>query len=315
MRAEGNSRTDADGEKASSFRSIAPSDRPEAQERVGDDRSRALVENLVAELREFITHSGQRAAVIGVSGGVDSAVTAALATRAIGEDRVYAYFLPSRSTPIEDAEDARSVRQLLGLTHWVETPIDSIVDEFIRNDLELAKDRVALGNVKARVRMALLYSYANRLDGLVIGTGDRSEELLGYFTKYGDGGVDINPIGDLFKSEVRTLAKSLGLPARVWSKPPSPQLWEGHVAETELGFSYTTIDNILGRLLNDGLSVEALLSDGSVDPDAVHFVASRMAASRHKRETPPVILVREGNSGQAGAARAVSGASSTVEAK
>lgn len=173
---------------------------------------------LVEKLRDYIKESGKKGGVVGVSGGVDSAVTAALLTRATAN--FHFLIMPSRSTPSTDIEDALLLTEMLNgkgktTTIW----IDDLVDRFSK--LTEVDDRLIQGNIKARTRMILLYAVAQKLDYLVVGTGDKSELLLGYFTKYGDGGVDVLPIGDLFKTQVRKLGEYLNLPANIVKKNPA----------------------------------------------------------------------------------------------
>jgi len=151
--------------------------------------------------------------------------------------------MPSSTTPKSDVEDALEVCRLLGVDHNTH-PIDSVFSAFTTL-LKERKDKVTEGNLKARIRMCILYWYANSTNKLVIGTDDKSEHTLGFFTKFGDGGVDFNPIGDLYKTEVREMSKMMGVPGSIVSKPSSPRLWEGHEAETELGISYAELDKQL----------------------------------------------------------------------
>ena len=177
----------------------------------------------------------KKAGIIGVSGGVDSAVTAFLTVRALGPERVYCYILPSDATPNEDIEDALEVIERLRLPkeHWEIISIEKITKSFEEALGNLTK--IERGNMMARIRMIILHQRAYRHNGLVVGTGDKSELLIGYYTKYGDGGVDILPIGGLYKTHVRQIASYLGVPERIVKKPSSPRLWPGQTAEGELG--------------------------------------------------------------------------------
>lgn len=190
------------------------------------------------EILRFIREQAPEGVVIGVSGGVDSAVVAFLCVEALGRDNVMGLFLPSATTPREDFEDAYEVARILGM-EWGEIDIQPMLSPYKR-----LSERT-LGNVKARMRMTLLYSYANEKGRRVAGTGDYSEHFVGYYTKYGDGGTDFEPIGNLTKTEVRKLAGELGVPQRIIDKPSSPRLWEGHEAEKELGLTYEQIDKVI----------------------------------------------------------------------
>jgi NAD+ synthase len=175
----------------------------------------AAVERLIEDfIRGIVEEAGAKGVVVGVSGGVDSSTVLALSVRALGRDRVTALIMPDSSvTPSADVEDAKSLAQSLGVRwHLIEIgPIVEVYRSTIPVFEDEERDRLPLGNLRARIRMSLLYYYANKFNLLVAGTGDRSEILIGYFTKYGDGAVDFLPIGSLFKSQVRRLALHLGV--------------------------------------------------------------------------------------------------------
>ena len=223
---------------------------------------------IVSFIREFAS-STPKGVVLGVSGGVDSALVAYLSVEALGKDRVLGVLMPSSTTPKTDIEDALEVCRRLDIedkTH----PIDSVFSAFTTL-LKERQDRITEGNLKARIRMCVLYWYANSMQKLVIGTDDKSEHYLGFFTKFGDGGVDFNPIGDLYKTEVREMSKMLGVPKSIVTKPSSPRLWEGHEAETELGISYAEIDR--------------QLISGKVKDEKIRLMIKRNA---HKKGDPPI---------------------------
>jgi NAD+ synthase len=204
---------------------------------------------IVSFIREFVP-SSSNGVVLGISGGVDSALVAYLAVEALGKEKLLGILMPSSTTPKTDIEDALEVCRRLDIQHETHA-IDSVVSAFTTL-LKQRKDKVTEGNLKARIRMCILYWYSNSSNKLVIGTDDKSEHKLGFYTKWGDGGVDFNPIGDLYKTEVREMSKMLGVPDSIISKPSSPRLWEGHEAETELGISYAEIDKqlISGKIAN-----------------------------------------------------------------
>ncbi len=243
-----------------------------------------------SELRE----SSRGGYVIGLSGGLDSSTTLALAVRSIGREKVLALVMPDPEvTPEADVEDAVSLARALNVRYNV-INIAPIVDAYkgaIPVYESEEKDKVPLGNLRARIRMTLLYYYANKLDYLVLGTGDRSEILIGYYTKYGDAGVDIAPLAVLYKSQVRKLALHLGLPERIALKPSSPRLWRGHEAEKELGVSYEQVDLVLHSKLDLGYAEEEIPEATGVPEAVVRRVLEMYRRSEHKRvgvKTPEV---------------------------
>jgi len=250
----------------------------------------AVEERVERGLAEYLEASGARCYVLGLSGGLDSSVVAALCARAVGPERTVVLIMPdSTSTPKEDLDDALSLAEELGVKRFV-APIDPLLAA-APPALPLFDpgDRVSLGNLKARLRMVMLYYAANRLGGLVAGTSDRSELMLGYFTKYGDGAADILPIADLYKSQVRALAKHLGLPDRIAYKPSSPRLWPGQMAESELGFTYDVADLVLFAMVDLGLRPDEVASALSVPRDVVQRIARRVEATAHKRRPPHIV--------------------------
>lgn len=246
--------------------------------------------HLVSFIRESMEMAGVDGAVIGLSGGVDSSTTYALLVRAIGSEKVRVLVMPDTSvTPREDVEDAVSLARSLGSKYDV-IDIRPLVESFkkaipIYED-EQGPDRVPMGNLRARIRMNLLYYYANKENRIVVGTGDRSEVLIGYFTKYGDGACDIMPLAVLYKSQVRKLALHLGVPAKIALKPSSPRLWRGHEAEKELGLSYDVIDAVLHLVFDKGMSPERASDYLEVPRSIVDRVIGLHKRSAHKRSLP-----------------------------
>lgn len=239
-------------------------------------------------LRAHALSDGATGVVLGLSGGVDSAVTARLARDALGAEHVVGVLLPDARFPSElRAETERFARDLGVAARTL--PIDGVERAF-HDLLPEVHDRVTLGNVIARIRMTALHTIARESGKLVAGTGNKSELLLGYFTKYGDGGVDLLPIGDLYKTEVWEVAASLGIPAAIRERAPTAGLWEGQTDEGELGMPYSEIDQILYGL--ERLRTEEEIAEALVLPlPRVHEVAERVARSRHKRRSAPVAKV------------------------
>jgi NAD+ synthase len=242
------------------------------------------LEALEAFLQDHVGDAAAEGVVLGLSGGVDSAVVAALCCRALGPRRVAAYFLPVEWPQSADLKDARAVAAKFKVALKV---IDLTAPYVVLSKLLAARDRHAKGNLKARLRMATLYAEAGRRGALVVGTGNKSELLTGYFTKWGDGGCDLLPIGDLYKTQVRDLARKLGVPKPVIEKPPTAGLWPGQTDEGELGITYADLDKVL-------LGLELKMDDAAIVKRAgvslakVKRVRSRVEATSHKRRMPPV---------------------------
>ena len=243
---------------------------------------------IVSFIRERVEGANADGAVVGISGGIDSAVVAYLTVEAIGNRRVLGLLMPDlRVTPEEDLADARTIADELCLeTKHVD--IAPLHRAFMKS---LAPDRVAEGNLRARIRMTLLYYMANSTNRLVVGTGDRSEASVGYFTKWGDGGVDLLPIGDLYKSEVRKMGEVLGVSRRIVTKRSSPRLWPGQTAEDELGASYQTIDAVLGLGGSRRKSPSAVATKLGVTTQEVQRILQRRELTEHKRKLPEVCRV------------------------
>ena len=240
-------------------------------------------------LRAHALGNGADGVVVGLSGGIDSALVARLARDALGADHVLGVLLPDASFPDPLLQETQAYARELGVESRT-IPIDPVEQAYRTVVPELA-DRVALGNAKARIRMTVLYAIARERHRLVAGTGNKSELLLGYFTKYGDGGVDLLPIGDLYKTDVRAIAEELGLPAAVRARPPTAGLWEGQTDEGELGIPYAELDQILYGLeqLRGEEEIAALTG---LPLERVRAVAERVARFRHKRRPPPIPKVR-----------------------
>jgi NAD+ synthase len=248
-----------------------------------------VADTTAAFIRERMEAAGRTRSVIGLSGGIDSAVSAYLAARALGPDNLHALLLPYRTSSEQSMQHALAVTEALGLPHEV-IEITPMVDAYLARDPEASRLRRA--NFMARMRMAVLYDQSERLDALVVGTGNRTEALLGYTTLWGDMACAFNPLGDLYKTQVRRLAAWLGVPAPIIGQPPTADLWPGQTDEGELGFTYEMADQILTRLVDDGMSEEEVVADG-FDADVVREVVERMAASAFKRCLPPTCAVRD----------------------
>ncbi len=230
-------------------------------------------------IRYSCWQSGLEKIVIGVSGGIDSAVTSVLCCRAIGSDRVLGLTLPTAVTSNNDIRDAADLCRLLGMDHRV-ISIDPILEAYRRMP-NFVETQGIMGNLMARTRMVVLYYHANREGRLVCGTSNRTEYLLGYTTKYGDSAGDLQPILHLFKTEIRDLARDLGIPETIIRKIPSAGLWEGQSDEAEIGFSYPVIDTALRSLEKNGWK-----SENEVEEKILSLVMK----NSHKRLPPPNLM-------------------------
>ena len=243
-----------------------------------------VTELLVSFLREEVEAAGMARAVVGLSGGIDSAVSAALCARAFGPEEVLAVLIPYRTSSAESEAHARLVADGLGV-------VQRKVDITAMADGYLAPQKVAdarrAGNVMARCRMIVLYDLSVEWRGLVIGTSNKTELLLGYSTQWGDGAHAINPLGDMYKHQVVQLAEHLELPREVIDKPPSADLFEGQTDEEDLGFTYEEADRLLYRMVDERYTAEELVGAG-FDPGLVQRIAARVVTNQFKR-LPPVI--------------------------
>ena len=239
---------------------------------------------LVGFVREEVHKVGFQRVVVGLSGGVDSAVTAAVAQRALGPDDVVPVIMPYRSSSPASEADARAVCDQLGLRP-VMVDISPQIDAYFERFPEV--DRTRRGNKMARERMSILYDLSFAERALVIGTSNKTELLLGYSTVHGDMAHALNPLGDLYKTQVWALARALGLPDRVVDKPPSADLWEGQSDEEELGFQYALVDVLLYYLVDERRTRVELRALGYAD-DFIDLIVQRVRDSQYKRR-PPVI--------------------------
>jgi len=249
----------------------------------------------VNEITNFIrcevNRAGASGVVLGLSGGIDSSLTAALCVKALGGNRVLGVIMPTHFTPKEDVKDALELANKLGIKIKF-VNIDDICEAFVKTlkiDPNDPKIKIPLANIRARIRMVILYFYANLYNYLVVGTGDKSEYLIGYFTKYGDGAADFFPILHLFKTQVRELAFYLGLPERIVKKPSSPQLYPGHKLTDEIPADYSIIDPILVGLFEKNLSAEEISKKLKIPLEIVNDILRRHIKTEHKRKTPPSI--------------------------
>ncbi len=238
---------------------------------------------LLKEIEERKTHG----VIFGLSGGIDSAVIAMLCAKFVKEKSLALIMPNSKITPESDTDDAVKIVDSLHLEYKL-VDIGFIHKEYSKY---IEPNPTAFGNLGARIRANLLYYYANARNYLVLGTSDKSELLIGYFTKYGDGAADILPIASLYKTQIRELARYLGIPSNILSKPSSPRLWEGHVAEVEIGTTYEEIDSILYCIVEKGLSVEDTARLTEIPISNVDKIYQMHKRSEHKRITPKICVL------------------------
>ena len=239
---------------------------------------------LTGFIRDSITKAGMTRAVIGLSGGIDSAVSAYLTAEALGPENVLALRMPYTTSSAESLSDAEAVIEDLGLPH-LSVPISEMADPLIERFPDMS--RLRRGNIMARLRMITLYDQSMAWGGLVMGTSNKTEFLLGYSTIYGDSGVALHPIADLYKFQVRQMARHLGVPAAIIDKPPSADLWVGQTDEDELGFTYDEADQVLFLLVDERYTVDEVADEG-FDRDFVIQIWERVKANHYKRTMPNI---------------------------
>jgi NAD+ synthase len=242
---------------------------------------------LASFLRTEIAAMGYHKAVVGLSGGIDSALACTLAAEALGPQNVLAVRMPYRTSSPSSLSDAQLVIEKTGVQSLT-IEITPMAEPLIGRFPEMSP--VRRGNIMARVRMIVLYDQSAAFKGVVVGTGNKTEAMLGYTTLYGDSACALNPLGDLFKTQVRQLSAALGLPPSVISKPPSADLWQGQTDESEIGFSYAEMDRLLHLLVDRKFSPEQCVEAG-FEAAFVQSVIERMRRNAFKRQLPPVAML------------------------
>lgn len=239
---------------------------------------------LTGFIQTEITRAGFSRAVVGLSGGIDSSLSCFLAAEALGPENVLAIRMPYESSSPESLEHAQLVIDNLGVKSET-VPITEMVEPLFERFP--AADQIRRGNVMARARMIILYDQSEAFEGLVVGTGNKTEILLGYTTLFGDSACALNPLGDLYKTQVRQLARALGLPEVIIEKPPSADLWIGQTDEEELGFTYAEVDQLLYLLVDERYSPEDCLEAGFAEP-FIRAVIDLIRKNHFKRVMPPI---------------------------
>lgn len=231
-----------------------------------------------------IKRAGFEHAVIGISGGVDSSLSCFLTAKALGPENVLVLHMPYETTPDEATRHARQVTEITGVQHKT-IEIAAMVDPIFERLAEA--DRIRRGNIMARMRMILLYDQSVEFDALVVGTSNKTEILLGYTTLFGDNACALNPLGDLYKTQIWQLARAMQVPDEIVDKPPSADLWVGQTDEDELGFTYAQVDQLLNLLVDERYSPQACVEKG-FDESFVDEVVSRIRRTQYKRMLPPI---------------------------
>ncbi len=244
-------------------------------------------------IRKTVAEPGFSDVVVAVSGGIDSAVSLALCVRALGKEHVYALRLPYGKFSTAATMDAKIVTSSVGLRkeHVFQKDIYKEVNKIVKqiNDPEMSS--VRKGNIMARVRMIFLYDLTKSLNALVVGTENKSEYLLGYFTRFGDEASDIEPIRNLYKTQVRELAKALGLPQEIINKQPTAGLWDGQTDEKEFGFTYADADRVLYYHFDEGLCIEAIVELG-IEKQIVESVLRWVQKNEFKHHLPKILQLK-----------------------
>jgi NAD+ synthase len=241
-----------------------------------EEKAMALADDIANWIAEKVRGAGLNGAVVGLSGGIDSAVVSGLCARALGTENVLGVIMPIHSISADAAHGEETARAW-GIEHHtidLSNAYDALVDV-----LPTGSD-LANANIKPRLRMITLYHHANTLGRMVVGTGNRSELMAGYYTKYGDGGTDLLPIAGLFKWQVRELAREIGVPQAIIDKPPSAGLWQGQTDEQEMGITYADLDRTLAAIDTGDVS--------SIEEPLLAQVQRMIAVSEHKRHLPPI---------------------------
>ena len=243
--------------------------------------TREDVDDLVGFIRSTVESIGCKGVVVGLSGGIDSATVTKLCVDALGPDKVLNVFMPSRVTPAEDYKTTSELCSMWG-TEYKVVDIQPAVDALMAVLLSGRETPLERGNISARCRMIVLYNLAKKRDYVVMGTSNQSEMMMGYFTKFGDGACDITPMANLYKTEVRQMARLIGVPEPIIAKPPSAGLWEGQADESEVGIKYEDLDGILYDLEQDR-SDSQIAADTGLPISEIVRIRTQVQSMEHKR--------------------------------
>ena len=243
---------------------------------------------LVEFLRESFKKAGFSKAVLGLSGGIDSALVAYLLRDALGKENVLAIMMPYKSSNPDSLNHAKLVVEDLKI-NAKSIEITDMIDAYFKNEKEATSLR--MGNKMARERMSILFDYSSKENALVVGTSNKTEIYLGYSTQFGDSACALNPIGDLYKTNIWDLSRYLKIPNELIEKKPSADLWEGQTDEQEMGLTYKEADQVLYRMLEENKTVEEVLAEG-FNKDLVDNIVRRMNRSEYKRRMPLIAKIK-----------------------
>ncbi|QYR55272.1 NAD+ synthase [Fusobacterium hwasookii] len=243
---------------------------------------------LVEFLRESFKKAGFSKAVLGLSGGIDSALVAYLLRDALGKENVLAIMMPYKSSNPDSLNHAKLVVEDLGINSKT-IEITEMIDAYFKNEKEATSLR--MGNKMARERMSILFDYSSKENALVVGTSNKTEIYLGYSTQFGDAACALNPVGDLYKTNIWDLSRYLKIPNELIEKKPSADLWEGQTDEQEMGLTYKEADQVMYRLLEENKTVEEVLAEG-FNKDLVDNIVRRMNRSEYKRRMPLIAKIK-----------------------
>lgn len=240
---------------------------------------------LVDFVKEEVTKSGFKKVVLGLSGGIDSAIVAFIAAKALGPENVLGIMMPYKSSSKESVEHAKLVIEKLGIQSKL-IEITPMVDAYFEIEKDISNMRK--GNKMARERMSILFDHSAKEGALVLGTSNKTEILLGYSTQFGDSASALNPIGDLYKTQIWEISRYMGVPNELIDKKPSADLWEGQTDESELGFSYLEADKILYEMVDERKEMSELLESG-FDKEIIEKVTKKIKFSQYKRKLPIIL--------------------------
>ena len=243
---------------------------------------------LVEFLRESFKKAGFSKAVLGLSGGIDSALVAYLLRDALGKENVLAIMMPYKSSNPDSLNHAKLVVEDLKINAKT-IEITNMIDAYFKNEKDASSLR--MGNKMARERMSILFDYSSKENALVVGTSNKTEIYLGYSTQFGDSACALNPIGDLYKTNIWDLSRYLKIPNELIEKKPSADLWEGQTDEQEMGLTYKEADQVLYRMLEENKKVEEVLAEG-FNKDLVDNILRRMNRSEYKRRMPLIAKIK-----------------------